>query len=175
MQRELRLNRFGTEAWTALDPGVRRFIASAESTFRAHRDDMAFDLSPVIVSLANAMEVQVNQLLRAALRPAPPEVRCTNIDGQSVDLAVSGAISLGALARAIGETKARCDFLRKRMEAGEWFVSSLPPILAELAGQRNDAAHGKGVARDVVLRVRERFIGVGSVGVLLLLAQVRVR
>lgn len=175
MQRELRLNRFGTVAWTALDPGVRRFIASAESTFRAHRDDLAFDLSPVIVSLANALEVQVNQVLRAAMRGASADVRFTNIDGQSVDLAQSGALSLGALARAIDETKARCDWLRAKLEQGEWFVSSLPAILTELAGQRNDAAHGKGVARDVVMRSRERLVGVGSVGVLVELARVRVR
>lgn len=170
MQRELRLNRFGTAAWTALDPGVRRFIASAESTFRTHRDDVAFELSPVIVSLANAMEVQVNLLLRAAMRGAPADVRFTNIDGQSVDLALSGALSLGALARAISETKARCDWLRSKLEQGEWFVSSLPPILAELAEQRNDAAHGKGVSRDAVTHVRERLVGVGSVGVLVQLA-----
>ncbi len=175
MQRELRLNRFGTAAWTALDPGVRRFIASAESTFRAHRDDMAFDLSPVIVSLANAMEVQVNLLLRAAMRGATPDVRFTNIDGQSVDLAYAGPISLGALARGIGETKARCDWLRAKLEKGEWFVSSLPPILTELAEHRNDAAHGAGVSRDVVTRVRETLVGVGAVGTLVQLAQVRVR
>lgn len=175
MQRELRLNRFGTAAWTALDPGVRRFIASAEATFRAHRDDMAFELSPVIVSLANAMEVQVNLLLRAAMRGASPDVRFTNIEGQTVDLSHAGALSLGALARAIPETKARCDWLRSKLEQGEWFVSSLPPMLAELAEQRNDAAHGKGVAREDVVRVRERLNGVGSVGVLVQLAGVRVR
>ena len=175
MQRELRLNRFGTAAWTALDPGVRRFIASAESMFRTHRHDMAFELSPVIVSLANAMEVQVNLLLRAAMRGAHADLRSTNIDGQSIDLAASGALSLGALARAIAETKARCDWLRSKLDQGEWFVSSLPPILAELAEQRNAAAHGEGVPRDAVIRVRERLVGVGSVGVLVQLARVGVR
>lgn len=175
MQRELRLNRFGTTAWTALDPGVRRFVASAESMFRAHRDDMGFELSPVIVSLANAMEVQVNLLLRAAMRGASSDVRFTNVEGQSVDLSQSGALSLGALARVINETKVRCDWLRSKLEQGEWFVSSLPPILAELAEQRNDAAHGKGVSREVVVRVRERLVGVGSVGVLLELARVSAR
>ena len=175
MQRELRLNRFGTAAWTAFDTGVRRFIASAEATFRTHCDDMAFELSPVIVSLASGMEVQVNLLLRVAMRGEPADVRFTNIDGQSVDLALSGALSLGALARAIPETKARCDWLRSKLEQGEWFVTSLPPILAELAEQRNDAAHGKGVPREAVMRVRERLVGVGLVGVLVHLARVIVR
>lgn len=175
MQRELRLNRFGTAAWTALDPGVRRFIASAESTFRTHRDDMAFDLSPVIVSLANAMEVQVNLLLRAAMRSAAPDVRFANIDGRSVDMALDGSMTLGALARAIGETKERCDWLRSKLRNGDWFVASLPPILVELAQHRNDAAHGAGVRRDVVTGVREALVGVGAVGALVQVAQVKVR
>ena len=92
-----------------------------------------------------------------------------------MDLALSGALSLGALARAIPETKARCDWLRSKLEQGEWFVSSLPPMFAELAEQRNDAAHGKGVPRDIVIRVRERLVGVGAVGVLVQLARVGVR
>ncbi len=175
MQRELRLNRFGIAAWTALDAGVRRFIATAESTYRAHRDDMAYELSPVVVSLANAMEVQVNLLLRAVMRGAPADVRFTNIKGQTVDLAQHGSLTLGELARAIPETKARCDWLKAKLDGGDWFATSLPPIIAQLAEQRNDAAHGTGVARDVVTRVRERFVGVGSAGVLVQLAQVCVR
>ena len=175
MQRELRLNRFGIAAWTALDAGVRRFIATAESTYRTHRDDMAYELSPVVVSLANAMEVQVNLLLRAVMRSASPEVRFTNVDGQSVDLGRHGALSLGALALAIDGTKARCDWLRAKLDGGDWFVASLPSILRQLAQQRNDAAHGAGVSRDEVTAMRERLVGVGSMGVLVQLAQVRVR
>jgi hypothetical protein len=57
MERELRENLFGDEAWMALDPAARTFIASAEKIFRDQRSDPAFDFGPVIANLAKALEV----------------------------------------------------------------------------------------------------------------------
>ena len=175
MQQELRENRFGNEAWSALDPAARSFIATAEKLFRDHRNDAAFDLSAVIVNLAKAMEVQVNAVLRSALRGADVALRSVNVDGRSRDLARDGSLSLGELARIIGGERSLNEYLRKRLVNGDWFAMSLPPILDELAGFRNPAAHRGTVARDDVVRLRNQLVGVGTKGELLELAQVRVR
>ena len=173
MQKELRENRFGSAAWAALDPAARGFLASAEVVFRRHRDDAAFDLSAVVVDLANAMEVQTNAVLQQAMRGAPQAVRFANVEGRSVDLAREGPLTLGQLAHVIAEDRERCDYLRAKLDGGAWFVASLPPILKELADVRNPAAHGRGVERGVVARMRERVIGVGGEGDSLRLAKVR--
>jgi hypothetical protein len=175
MQQELRENRFGNEAWSALDPAARSFIATAEKLFRDHRNDAAFDLSAVIVNLAKAIEVQANATLRAAVRGADVALRSVNIDGASRDLSRGGGLSLGQLARVIGGERRLNEYLRKRLANGDWFAMSLPPILDELAAYRNPAAHRGTIAREDVVRLRNRLLGVGSKGELLELAQVRVR
>lgn len=173
MQRELRENRFGNAAWEALDPAARAFIASAEEVFRRHRDDPSFNLAPVVMAFANAVEVQVNQQLRAAMYMAPDVVRYANIDGRGVDLSKDGPLSLGALARLIGEDEARNAHLKRKL--GEWFTASLPALLKELTELRNAAAHGGAVDRGAVAQLRSGLMGVGSKGQLLELAQVRPR
>ncbi|HEX6535622.1 MAG TPA: hypothetical protein VF041_13580 [Gemmatimonadaceae bacterium] len=173
MQRELRENRFGSTAWMALDPAARAFIATAESLYRAHRDDAAFDFSAVLVDLAKALEVQCNHLLRLALAGAPPAVRTVNVDGESADLSCVTSLGLGALARAIGGDRERCAWLRRRLEHGSWFVESLPPVLEELAPVRNAGAHARPLRRDDVAKHRNELVGVGHTGVLLELAQVK--
>jgi len=175
MQQELRENRFGNEAWSALDPAARSFIATAEKLFRDHRNDAAFDLSAVIVNLAKAMEVQVNAVLRAAMRGADARVRDENVEGRTRDLSREGSFSLGQLARIIGGDRSRVEYLKRRLANGDWFASSLPPILEDLTRYRNPAAHGEGVAREDIVRWRNALIGVGSKGELLQLAQVRVK
>ncbi len=172
MQRELRENRFGSTAWAALDPAARSFIASAEVSFRRHRADPAFDLGPIVVALANAVEVQANVVLHAALRDAPEPLRRENIEGRTVDLSRDGPFTLGQLARIIGGEKARVDHLRARLEHGGWFVESLPPILVDLADRRNPAAHGGTLDREGAMHLRDRLIGVGTLGDLLQLAKV---
>jgi hypothetical protein len=175
MQRELRENRFGNAAWEQLDPAARGFVASAEEVFRRHRDDPAFDLHAVVIDLANAVEVQTNAILRRALAGAPTTVRMANVEGTSLDLARQGPLSLGQLAHAIGEDQERNAFLKKRLEGGEFFTASLPAILKELTDVRNPAAHGGAIAREDAIKLRNRMIGVGSIGQLLQLAQVKVR
>ena len=129
----------------------------------------------MIVNLAKAMEVQVNAVLRAAMRGADAAVRFENVEGRTLDLATGESFSLGQLGRIIGGDRARVDHLRKKLERGDWFASSLPAILEELAAYRNPAAHGETVPREHVVRLRNRLVGVGHKGYLLDLAQVHVR
>lgn len=173
MQRELRENRFGNAAWEALDPAARAFIASGEEVFRRHRDDASFNLHGVVTDFANAVEVQVNQLLRNGLWMAPEAIRFANVDRNRIDLSRQGPLSLGQLARVIGEDEDRNKHLKTRL--GEWFTASLPPILDELKELRNPAAHGGALDRSAVIALRNRLIGVGSVGQLVQLAQVKAR
>lgn len=173
MQRELRENRFGTAAWEALDPAARGFIASAEEVFRRHRDDPTFNLHGVVTDYANAVEVQVNQLLRQGLWMAPEPLRIANVDGTRLDLSRQGPLSLGQLARVIGEDEARNKHLKQKL--GEWFAASLPAILNELTDLRNPAAHGGALVRAEVVALRNRLLGVGSKGQLLELALVKPR
>ena len=58
MERDLRENLFGEQAWRALEATARRFIATGEKLFREHRADPAFDFGPVVRSFAKALEVQ---------------------------------------------------------------------------------------------------------------------
>ena len=175
MERELRQNLFGDRAWAGVDPAARTFIASAEVAFRQHRDDPAHDFSGVIVDLAKAFEVQTNAILRRAMRTARSDVRSANIGGRTVDLASGRALTLGELARVIGEERTVNEFVKGRLHHGEWFAASLPPVLREMAQLRNPAAHGEKVPRNDVAEVRARAVGVGSVGTLVQLALVALR
>ena len=176
MERELRLNLVGEEAWSRLDPAARVFVATAEMLFRAHRGDPAFDFGPVVVDLAKAFEVQVNAVLRQALAGLPPDDRRINIDGRTVDLAATGAMwPLGTLARIIADDRGRNEALRSRLQHGAWFAANLPPILSDLADHRNPAAHSTRVSRDVATALRNRIVGVGCTGALAELGRVRPR
>jgi hypothetical protein len=166
---------FGDDAWNALDPAVRGFIATAESVFRAHRHDSAFDFSGVILDFAKALELQVNLLLRAALIGAPVEDRMANVDGRTIDLARGGLWTLGQLAHAIAEEERVNRALKRRLVDGNWFAANLPPILADLAGERNPAAHTGRVSRDRAIARRNRLVGVGCDGVFAALSRVRVK
>ena len=97
MGRELRDNVVGEASWNALDPAVRTFVATAESLFRAHRKDPAFDFSAVVVDFAKAIELQANLLLRRGLAGLSEADRRANVDGRSVDLASGELWPLGTL------------------------------------------------------------------------------
>jgi len=170
MQAELRDHRFGPALWEALDPAARSFIASAEQIFRAHHRDAAFDLSPVAVNLARALELQVNLVLRHALRRAPRDVRLANVDGTTRDLADGTNWTLGALADAIDRDDARVAWLGEHLRKGRWFTGSLPSVVRMVAEVRNAAAHTEAVPREAVVRVRAQLVGVGCAGALVELA-----
>jgi hypothetical protein len=173
VQADLRDNRFGTALWSALDPSARNFIATAETLFRTHRRDAAFDLSVVVVGLAKAVEVQGNRVLRRLLDDAPPEARRMGRDGSTIDVINAGPLALGELAHALDAEPRLNDWVRMHARHGDWFTSQFPPILAELADIRNRAAHGGRVTRDEVVRIRAALLGVGQQGDLIHLAETR--
>ena len=163
MERDLRENLFGGPVWSAFDPSTRTFLATAEKVFRDHRNDPGFDFAAVVTNLAKAVEVETNRALRTDLTGAPPGVRFYNKDGQSVDLARHGHLSLNDLARAIGDDRGRMDTLRKKR--GNWFAEQLPPMLDALRAARNPGAHSAAVSREVATVWRNRICGVGEPGV----------
>lgn len=173
MERELRDNVVGEASWNALDPAVRTFVATAESLFRAHRKDPAFDFSAVVVDFAKAIELQANLLLRRGLAGLAEADRRANVDGRSVDLGSGELWPLGTLARAIGETAHINQALKRRLANGEWFTASLPPVLKQLSELRNPAAHSAAVTSDDARRLRDRVLGVGVPGILAELGRVR--
>lgn len=63
--------------------------------------------------------------------------------------------------------------LKKRLTHGEWFTSSLPPVLKELSELRNPAAHATRIGREIATRIRNRALGVGCQGTLVELAKTR--
>ena len=161
MERELRENHFGDDAWRALEPTARAFIATAEKIYRDHRTDSSFDFTPVIVEFSKAFEVQCNSVLRRALGSCVEADRLANIDGRTCDVANYGALSLNDLAHVIAEEPRISRALKLRLRHGEWFSASLPPILRKLAEVRNPAAHHRRVLREEARRVRDEMIGVG--------------
>jgi hypothetical protein len=174
-ERELREHCFGEEAWARLDPGTRTFIATAEKLYRDHRNDIAFDFSPVLIDFAKAFEVQTNILLKRALARVKPLDRTVNIGGRSVDLVSAGPYMLGELAIVIGENENINKTLKRSFaQGGEWFCSSLPPILRALAELRNPAAHSGSLDRETVHKQRNQYLGVGCEGELVKLAKVQV-
>ena len=173
IERDLRENMIGDEAWQGLDPAARTFVATAEKVFREHRNDSAIDFAPVLVNFAKAVEVQANDVLRRALGAVRPEQRRANVEGRSMDLASDGPWTLGQLARVVGEDQAINTTLKRLLHRGEWFTASLPPIMRELAEVRNPAAHSTKVSREDARRVRDAMVGVACVGTLVELGRVR--
>ena len=174
LERDLRENLFGDEAWHGLDVTARTFIATAEQFFRTHRSDAGFDFTPVVVDLAKAMEVQANLVVRQALAGAPPSVREVNVDGTPRDLTRGAGLSLGQLGRVIaGGPVAQA--LDARLRDGQWLTRQGAYVLQEVARHRNPAAHAEPVTRPVAERLRNQLLGVGCYGDLVKLAGVRLK
>jgi hypothetical protein len=164
MEKELRENRFGEEAWFALEPEVRLFLANAERLWRDHAADPHFDCGPVLTSLGKAMEVQTNLVLRRAAAKLPEAVRRINVDGETVDLARARGLSPGVLARVIPGDRRLMDGLAAALRNGKWFTETLPPVLSQLADLRNPGAHSARITRDEARKVRDRLVGIGCKG-----------
>lgn len=175
IERELRENMLGDKAWGGLNPAARAFAASAEKMMRDHRADFAFDFSPVVVELCKAYEVQSNELLQKLGRRIPEARRYFNFDGRSRDITTLGHLTLGELARVLGDPELTNAYMHwMNADDFKWFSGSLPVILKELADTRNAAAHSTRVDRDTALRMRERALGVGCEGELARLGKVRI-
>jgi hypothetical protein len=175
VERDLRDNRFGEALWYSLEPSARVFVATGERLFREHRGDPAFDFAPVLTSLAKAIEVQANALLRRAVNKLPPGERRANLDGRTVDLAEYGPLSLGELARAIRGERELNAALARAVENGRWFCDSFAAVVGDLARVRNAGAHSAIVDRATATHWRNRLVGVGCEGDLVQLAKTRVR
>lgn len=173
LEATLRDDHFGTEAWGALEPGVRRFLAMAERTLRDHRRDPAADLSPVVVGYGKALEMQTNALIRSVMRGAPDAARRVKLADATAELPECLPLTLGQLSRVLGGEPAFGDHLRRTLSDGAWFTGEFAVTIDGFAGEaRNPAAHGEPVARVTVLRWRDRLLGVGCEGVVARLARV---
>jgi hypothetical protein len=175
VERDLRDNRFGETLWYALEPAARVFLATGERLYRDHRADASFDFSPVLTSLAKAVEVQGNALLRRAAARLSPAARRANVGGRTVDLTEYRSLTLGELTRAIGGERELSEGLARVLDNARWFRESLPAMLDALAEVRNAAAHSGTTGRDTATHWRNRLVGVGCEGDLVALAKTRVR
>lgn len=173
MERELRQNLLGDEVWTALDPAARTFIATAEKIFRDQRADQAADFGPVIANLAKALEVTCNAVLRQIGPRLPREVRQVKVESDRIDLADGRHLSLGQLAHVLRGKRPLHRSLRQRLDNGDWFVDGLPSLLAEVVQVRNPGVHRERIDREAATRLRNKLMGVGSLGDLVQLARVR--
>ena len=86
LQRDLRDNLFGEDAWTGLAASARDFLSSAEKLLRDHRGDASLDFMPMVLNLAKAVEVQSYRTLSLGLRGAKPESRRALHNGRTVDV-----------------------------------------------------------------------------------------
>ena len=173
-ERDLRENLFGDDAWLALDPGARTFIASAEKILREQRDDPGFDYGPVVANLAKAVEVTCNAVFRRVGPSIPRELRQVKVDNRTVEIG-SGHLTIGQLAQVLRARGALQRFFRKGLDHGDWFVDSLHEVLQGVAALRNPGVHRERLDREDVIRLRNLLVGVGCQGALVELAKVRPR
>jgi hypothetical protein len=175
IERELRENLLGEEAWNGLDLSARTFIATAEMIYRNNRGIAGFDSSGVVVNLAKALEVQVTALVRRALAGAPEAERTVTIEGRTTDVTKGTPLALGMLGRVLAQDKGFRDALRPRLIDGEWLLTSGGPVLQAFSRHRNPAAHSHVVSRDDAGRLRNQLLGIGRYGDLVQLARIRAR
>ncbi len=175
IERDLRENVLGEEAWNGLDLSTRTFIATAEQIFRTHRADAGFDFSGVVVNLAKALEVQVTGLVRRALASAPEAERRVVIEDRSIDITKGTPPGLGMLGRLLAENKTIRDALGPRLIEGEWLLTKGGPVLQAFARHRNPAAHSHVVSRDQARKLRNQLLGIGGHSDLVQLAATRAR
>lgn len=123
-----------------------------------------------------ALEVHTNELLRTALREAPVAARRAKVADRTRILPDEGPLTLGQLAYVLGGERDLGDYLRATLVDGAWLTAEFAALLDAFVNEaRNPAAHGSHIPRDVVLRWRDRLLGVGCEGVLVQLARVRRR
>ncbi|HET9949548.1 MAG TPA: hypothetical protein VFQ22_11545 [Longimicrobiales bacterium] len=181
MSRELRDNLFGRDLWPRLEHGTRAFLAAAEATFRAYRDDPGRDLSGPAVSYAKAVETELNALVfpavRRVLAKRPPHEREVREDGRLLDL--GGRVphqSLGTIQRLLEHTGAVQVALRKAAPHDQsWILGMLPRELAPVIELRNAGAHAQVTSAERLEPVRRSILGIGCSGLIERLARARIR
>ena len=165
MERELRENLFGDDAWMALEPAARTFIATAEKIFRDHRNDAAFDFAPVVGNLAKALEVSMQRGARPACSP-----RCRSarggpaFDGHTVDVLGRMPLTLGQFARALAGEQALNAAITPAAAARELVHRRAGGGGGRGAQVRNPGVHQHRVGREAAMTVRNQLVGVGCQG-----------
>ena len=175
IERELRENVLGEEAWNGLDLTTRTFVATAELVFRTNRGDAGFDFAGVVVNLAKALEVQVTGLVRQALAGAPEAERTVVIDGRTTDLTRGTPLALGMLGRVLAKNETIRKALEPRLINGDWLLTKGGAVLQAFSNHRNPAAHSRAVSRDEARKLRNQLLGIGGHSDLIQLAGTRPR
>jgi hypothetical protein len=175
IERSLREDLLGDAAWSALDPPVRTFVATAEKVYREHRSDPAFDFAAVIGSFSKALEIQLGSLLRRVLPKLPKQQRLMNIDGVTVDLTQRHGLTLSQLVQVLAGDEARSVALAHALVNGSWLTSSFAAVLDEFRTVRNAGTHESRIDRKSATHWRNQMLGVGCAGHLVELARVRLR
>jgi hypothetical protein len=175
LEATLRDDHFGARAWNALDASARRFLATAECTMREQRRDPAADLSGVLVGYGKAVEAQVNEILRIAMRGAPDVARRVKLKDATRFLPDALPLTLRQIAFVLGGEADLGQYLRRVLENGAWFTGDFAAVIDSFADARNPAAHGSALDRETVMMWRNRLLGVGAESVVGKLALVRMR
>lgn len=173
--RSLRDDLLGETTWSAFDPTVRSFVATAEKIYRDNRVDPAFDFSAVLGSFSKAVEVHVGGLVRAACAKMPPAMRHMNVDGATVDLAQARGLSLLSLIHVLSNDEGRRKALVDSLHNGQWLTGAFVAVLSQFREIRNDATHERRIDERTAKLWRNNFLGVGSDGHLVQLAKVKLR
>jgi hypothetical protein len=173
VERSLREDLLGDSAWSALDPSVRTFVATAEKVYREHRSDPAFDFAAVIGSFSKALEIQLGSLLRRVLPKLPKQQRLMNIDGVTVDLTQRRGLSLSQLVQVLAGDQARSTALAQALVNGGWLTTPFAAVLDEFRTVRNEGTHERRIDRRTATHWRNQMLGVGCVGQFVELAKVR--
>jgi hypothetical protein len=171
VERELRENLFGEEAWGRFGPLARSFVATGEKLWRDHAGDPMFDVGVVLLELSKAVEARTNGALREVLAGAPERVRSWNSNGSSIDV-TRNHLGLLDLSQYMLSSEEVFTYLKTHARHGSWFAGQLPPILEDLTDARNRAAHGLEVTWQEVSSWRARLLGVGCHGYLVQLGSV---
>lgn len=173
IERELRENVIGEQAWFALERPARTFIATGEKMFRDARTDTATDFAPVLTSFSKALEVQINAVLRQAVARMKPAARQAKVGGRTVDLADHGSLMLADIVRVLTGEPAFAKALADVVTDSAWFTGQLPIMLDSFREVRNDGTHERRIDRATATLWRNRLIGVGCTGDFVELARVR--
>jgi hypothetical protein len=178
--KELRDDLIGPEAWSILEPSTRDFLTCGEVTFKARRDDPAFDFSGPMVEYSKAIETEVNALVFPTLQrfhakrgSKAPQLKMNN---RTYDLRKKVPHqSLGTLQHVVRDGATRHAL---QSELGSGFgklVADLPRDLDRLRKKRNKAAHSKAVEAEHVAAWRREILGIGCEGLVVRLAAAKQR
>jgi hypothetical protein len=182
MARELRENLLGAAVWRVLEPATRTFLATAEAVFRSRLEDPGFDFSGPAVGYAKAVETEVNALvfprLRKVLEREPPANREVRVDGRLLDLGRRvDHQTVGAVAVLLNKQDLVQKAVRRAFSSSDysWILGVLPRQLSVIAEMRNPMAHSRNAARADVTAAREEILEIGQEGLIVRLAQAKMR